>query len=174
MSRWETRSPKGVCWKRISSSCVFHIQNCDFQSRLGGVEACAPGKNYRERGDVDNCWSLLDYCYWVYLNVQNPFLLQLQVKDSRFEWTRDKMLVLREVTHADQGLYAIKMSSGFTDETVHLTVSGTIIFSICALLPLYLLYLWILIYYLYSALNTHNNNEKWEWWGINHRGLLKR
>lgn len=48
------------------------------------------------------------------------------VKDPRFEWTRDKMLVLREVTHADQGLYAIKMSSGFTYETVHLTVSECI------------------------------------------------
>lgn len=34
------------------------------------------------------------------------------------------MLVLKEVTHADQGLYAIKLSSGFTYETVHLTVSG--------------------------------------------------
>lgn len=50
--------------------------------------------------------------------------LKLQVKEPRFEWTRDKMLVLREVTHADQGLYAIKLSSGFTYETVHLTVSG--------------------------------------------------
>lgn len=45
--------------------------------------------------------------------------------EPRFEWTRDKMLVLKEVTHADQGLYAIKLSSGFTYETVHLTVSGT-------------------------------------------------
>lgn len=50
--------------------------------------------------------------------------LKLQVKEPRFEWTRDKMLILREVTHADQGLYAIKLSSGFTYETVHLTVSG--------------------------------------------------
>lgn len=48
----------------------------------------------------------------------------LQVKDPRFEWTRDKMLVLKEVTHADEGLYAIKLSSGFTYETVRLTVSG--------------------------------------------------
>lgn len=52
-----------------------------------------------------------------------PFL---QVQDPRFEWTRDKMLVLREVTHADQGLYAIKLASGFTYETVRLTVSGTV------------------------------------------------
>lgn len=51
------------------------------------------------------------------------------------------MLVLREVTHADQGLYAIKLSSGFTDETVHLTVSGTAVFSIRALLPsLYIIF----------------------------------
>lgn len=37
------------------------------------------------------------------------------------------MLVLREVTHADQGLYAIKLASGFTYETVRLTVSGTLV-----------------------------------------------
>ncbi|XP_041800506.1 uncharacterized protein LOC121611860 [Chelmon rostratus] len=48
------------------------------------------------------------------------------VKDDRFEWTRDKMLVVKEVTHDDQGLYAIKLSSGFTYETVHLTVSECI------------------------------------------------
>ncbi|XP_042274979.1 uncharacterized protein [Thunnus thynnus] len=48
------------------------------------------------------------------------------VKDPRFEWTRDKMLVLKEVTHEDQGLYAIKLSSGFTYETVRLTVSECI------------------------------------------------
>ncbi len=51
--------------------------------------------------------------------------------DPRFEWTRDKMLVLKEVTHSDQGLYAIKLSSGFTYETVHLTVSGMIVSSFC-------------------------------------------
>ncbi|XP_034399593.1 uncharacterized protein LOC117737629 isoform X1 [Cyclopterus lumpus] len=48
------------------------------------------------------------------------------VKDRRFEWTRDKMLVLREVTHSDQGLYAIKLFSGFTYEAVRLTVSECI------------------------------------------------
>ncbi|XP_078145139.1 uncharacterized protein LOC139914078 [Centroberyx gerrardi] len=48
------------------------------------------------------------------------------VKDPRFEWTRDRMLVLKEVTHGDQGLYAIKLSSGFTYETVRLTVSECI------------------------------------------------
>ncbi|KAM8732282.1 uncharacterized protein AB9X84_024366 isoform 1-T1 [Acanthopagrus schlegelii] len=48
------------------------------------------------------------------------------VREPRFKWTRDKMLVLKEVTHADQGLYAIKLSSGFTYETVHLTVSECI------------------------------------------------
>lgn len=57
--------------------------------------------------------------------------LQLQVKDPRFEWTRDKMLVLKEVTHSDQGLYAIKLYSGFTYETVHLVVSGTIVSTLC-------------------------------------------
>ncbi|XP_068182295.1 uncharacterized protein [Antennarius striatus] len=44
------------------------------------------------------------------------------VMDPRFEWTRDRMLVLREVSHDDQGLYAIKLSSGFTYETVYLMV----------------------------------------------------
>ncbi|XP_071314463.1 uncharacterized protein [Trachinotus anak] len=48
------------------------------------------------------------------------------VKDPRFEWTRDKMLVLKEVTYSDQGLYAIKLSSGFTYETVRLMVSECI------------------------------------------------
>lgn len=48
------------------------------------------------------------------------------VKDPRFDWTRDKMLVLKEVTHEDQGLYAIKLSSGFTYEAVRLTVSECI------------------------------------------------
>ncbi|XP_008291359.1 uncharacterized protein LOC103365650 [Stegastes partitus] len=48
------------------------------------------------------------------------------VKDPRFEWTRDKTLVLKEVTHSDQGLYANKLSIGFTYETVHLIVSECI------------------------------------------------
>ncbi|XP_056133201.1 uncharacterized protein LOC130110204 [Lampris incognitus] len=48
------------------------------------------------------------------------------VKDMRFEWTRDRMLVLKEVTHSDQGLYAIKLSSGFTYEIVRLNVSECI------------------------------------------------
>ena len=63
--------------------------------------------------------------------------MQLQVKDPRFEWTRDKMLVLKEVTHGDQGLYAIKLFSGFTYETVRLTVSGTIVSSYSEIHPLY-------------------------------------
>ncbi|XP_041653738.1 uncharacterized protein LOC121516486 isoform X2 [Cheilinus undulatus] len=53
-------------------------------------------------------------------------LEKTSVKDPRFEWTRDKMLVLKEVTHEDQGLYSIKLSSGFTYETVRLTVSECI------------------------------------------------
>ncbi|XP_019945439.2 uncharacterized protein [Paralichthys olivaceus] len=53
-------------------------------------------------------------------------LEKITVKDPRFQWTRDKMLVLKEVTHSDQGLYAIKLSSGFTYETVHLIVSECI------------------------------------------------
>lgn len=40
------------------------------------------------------------------------------------------MLVLKDVTHSDQGLYAIKLLSGFTDETVRLIVSGTIVSSL--------------------------------------------
>ncbi|XP_026186395.1 uncharacterized protein LOC113144509 isoform X2 [Mastacembelus armatus] len=53
-------------------------------------------------------------------------LEKTMVKDPRFEWTRDKMLVLKEVTHSDQGLYAIKLFSGFTYETVRLIVSECI------------------------------------------------
>ncbi|XP_062249169.1 uncharacterized protein LOC133958416 isoform X3 [Platichthys flesus] len=53
-------------------------------------------------------------------------LEKTMVKDPRFEWTRDKMLVLKEVSHRDQGLYAIKLSSGFTDEAVRLIVSECI------------------------------------------------
>ncbi|KAM4621392.1 uncharacterized protein ACJ7VT_005772 [Polymixia lowei] len=49
------------------------------------------------------------------------------VKDPRFQWTRGRMLVLKEVTHSDQGLYSIKLSSGFTYETVRLTVSECIV-----------------------------------------------
>ncbi|XP_054890905.1 uncharacterized protein LOC129363033 [Poeciliopsis prolifica] len=48
------------------------------------------------------------------------------VKDPRFEWTRDKTLVLKEATLRDQGLYANKLSVGFTYETVHLIVSECI------------------------------------------------
>lgn len=58
--------------------------------------------------------------------LRRVLLEKTTVKDPRFEWTRDKMLVLREVTHADQGLYSIKLSSGFTYETVRLTVSECI------------------------------------------------
>lgn len=50
------------------------------------------------------------------------------MKDPRFEWTRDRMLVLREVTHDDEGLYAIKLVSGFTYEAVRLIVSGPTFF----------------------------------------------
>ncbi|KAJ8015742.1 hypothetical protein DPEC_G00029310 [Dallia pectoralis] len=45
------------------------------------------------------------------------------LKDSRFEWTKDRTLLLKEVNRSDQGLYSIKLSSGFTYETVRLTVS---------------------------------------------------
>ncbi|XP_042158981.1 uncharacterized protein LOC112220839 [Oncorhynchus tshawytscha] len=48
------------------------------------------------------------------------------LKDPRFEWTKDRMLLLNDVTHRDQGLYSIKLSSGFTYETVRLTVSECI------------------------------------------------
>lgn len=46
------------------------------------------------------------------------------------------MLVLREVTHADQGLYAIKLASGFTYETVRLTVSGTLVLYVSEILSI--------------------------------------
>ncbi|XP_010901824.2 uncharacterized protein LOC105029934 [Esox lucius] len=45
------------------------------------------------------------------------------LKDPRFEWTKDRTLLLKEVNRSDQGLYSIKLSSGFTYETVRLTVS---------------------------------------------------
>lgn len=48
------------------------------------------------------------------------------VKDPRFEWTRDRTLLLKDVAHSDQGLYSIKLHSGFTYETVRLTVSECI------------------------------------------------
>ncbi|XP_041694249.1 uncharacterized protein LOC121532504 isoform X1 [Coregonus clupeaformis] len=48
------------------------------------------------------------------------------LKDPRFEWTKDRTLLLKDVTNSDQGLYSIKLSSGFTDETVRLTVSECI------------------------------------------------
>ncbi|XP_034546589.1 uncharacterized protein LOC117817903 isoform X2 [Notolabrus celidotus] len=57
---------------------------------------------------------------------RRTLLEKTTVRDPRFEWTRDKMLVLKEVTHDDQGLYSIKLSSGFTYETVRLTVSECI------------------------------------------------
>ncbi len=118
---------------------------------------CVPGRNFvcpctrhpewwllhqtlRDRGA--SCWTKplwveVHWCFYfcsfvVCTDFQNLFTIQLQVKDPRFEWTRDKMLVLKEVTHDDQGLYAIKLSSGFTYETVRLTVSGTIVSSLSA------------------------------------------
>ncbi|XP_028316267.1 uncharacterized protein LOC114471619 isoform X2 [Gouania willdenowi] len=53
-------------------------------------------------------------------------LEKTSVKDPRWEWTRDKSLVLKEATQSDQGLYANKLSMGFTYETVHLIVSECI------------------------------------------------
>ncbi|KAL2088271.1 hypothetical protein ACEWY4_015170 [Coilia grayii] len=48
------------------------------------------------------------------------------VKDPRYEWTRDQTLLVKEVTHRDQGVYAVKFSHGFTIETVELIVSECI------------------------------------------------
>ncbi|XP_017282607.1 uncharacterized protein LOC108242330 [Kryptolebias marmoratus] len=58
--------------------------------------------------------------------LRRVLLENTHVKDPRFEWTRDKTLVLREVTHSDQGIYANKLSYSFTYETVHLIVSECI------------------------------------------------
>ncbi|TNM98759.1 hypothetical protein fugu_013323 [Takifugu bimaculatus] len=44
------------------------------------------------------------------------------VKDPRFKLTKGRMLVLREVTESDQGLYSIKLLSGFTYEILQLKV----------------------------------------------------
>uniref|UniRef100_A0AAV2MJP3 Uncharacterized protein n=1 Tax=Knipowitschia caucasica TaxID=637954 RepID=A0AAV2MJP3_KNICA len=57
---------------------------------------------------------------------RHVILEKTTVKDPRFEWTKDKMLVLKEVTHQDQGLYSIKLYSEFTYETVRLIVSECI------------------------------------------------
>ncbi|XP_072295707.1 uncharacterized protein [Eucyclogobius newberryi] len=57
---------------------------------------------------------------------RHVILEKTTVKDPRFEWTKDKMLVLKEVTHQDQGLYSIKLFSEFTYETVRLIVSECI------------------------------------------------
>lgn len=46
------------------------------------------------------------------------------MKDGRFKWTKERELVLKEVTHSDQGLYAIRLND-MTYEIVRLTVSGT-------------------------------------------------
>uniref|UniRef100_A0A1A8BF00 Ig-like domain-containing protein n=1 Tax=Nothobranchius kadleci TaxID=1051664 RepID=A0A1A8BF00_NOTKA len=58
--------------------------------------------------------------------VRRVLLEKTTVKDPRFEWTRDKTLVLKEATHSDQGVYANKLSHLFTYETVHLIVSECI------------------------------------------------
>lgn len=60
------------------------------------------------------------------LGQRRVILEKTTVKDQRFEWTKDKMLVLKEVTHQDQGLYSIKLFSDFTYEMVRLIVSECI------------------------------------------------
>jgi len=127
--RWKRRSPDGVCWEGIPLACVLDIQNGDFHTKPWGAAARPAGQNHCEWRCVDA--SLMFVC----TSSQNLCIVQLQVKDRRFEWTRDKMLVLREVTHSDQGLYAIKLFSGFTYEAVRLTVSGTRVPSFSGIQP---------------------------------------
>ncbi|XP_018610434.1 uncharacterized protein LOC108935927 isoform X2 [Scleropages formosus] len=45
-----------------------------------------------------------------------------KVMDPRYEWTGDKMLLLKEVTERDQGLFKLKMSSGTIYRKIRLTV----------------------------------------------------
>lgn len=86
-----------------------------------------PRRVLLDKTTVSGSVLLLCFCLFAACtDFQNSFTVQLQVKDPRFKWTRDRMLVLKEVTHGDEGLYAIKLFSGFTYETVRLTVSGTI------------------------------------------------
>lgn len=57
------------------------------------------------------------------------------MKDPRFEWAKDRRLILREVTPSDEGRYSIMLSSDFAYETVHLVVSGTAVSLLLACLP---------------------------------------
>ncbi|XP_061581180.1 uncharacterized protein LOC133446954 isoform X2 [Cololabis saira] len=113
------------------SSNVFFIALLTFAAAAGWdllgerekVQTVCVGKEFRL--PVDSTSRIVTFSP----DDQGPrrvLLEQTTVKDPRFEWTRDKTLVLKEVTHGDQGIYANKLSVGFTYETVHLFVSECI------------------------------------------------
>ncbi|KAM8848338.1 uncharacterized protein ACB058_012063 isoform 1-T1 [Synchiropus picturatus] len=113
------------------SSCVLLAVLFTFHVSLGSISfgdrdetqtVCA-GKEFRL--PVYSTFSTVTFTPNT-LGQRRVLLEKTTVKDPRFEWTRDKMLVLKEVTREDQGVYAIKMSSGFTYETVRLIVSECI------------------------------------------------
>ncbi|KAM6924084.1 uncharacterized protein FYW49_006505 [Xenentodon cancila] len=113
------------------SSCVLLIALLTFAAAAGWdllgerekVQTVCVGKEFRL--PVDSTSRIVTFTP----DHQGPrrvLLEETTVKDPRFEWTRDKMLVLKEVNHSDQGIYANKLSVGFTYETVHLFVSECI------------------------------------------------
>lgn len=50
--------------------------------------------------------------------------MYVQVMDPRYGWTGEKILQVKEVTGKDQGLFKLKMSSGFVYKKIYLTVVG--------------------------------------------------
>ncbi|XP_069577430.1 uncharacterized protein [Brachyistius frenatus] len=113
------------------SSCVLLTALCTLPLAAGWdllgerekVQTVCVGKEFRL--PVDSTSRIVTFTP----NPEGPRRVLLEkttVKDPRFEWTKDKTLVLKEVTQSDQGLYANKLSIGFTYETVHLIVSECI------------------------------------------------
>ncbi|CAI5652068.1 unnamed protein product [Oreochromis niloticus] len=108
------------------SSCVLYTALFTLPFALGDrekVQTVCVGKEFRL--PVDSTSRIVTFTPYP----EGPKRILLEkttVKDPRFEWTKDKSLVLKEVSHADQGLYANKLSVGFTYETVRLIVSECI------------------------------------------------
>ncbi|XP_035760013.1 uncharacterized protein LOC102792656 isoform X4 [Neolamprologus brichardi] len=113
------------------SSCVLYTALFTLPFALGWellgdrekVQTVCVGKEFRL--PVDSTSRIVTFT--PYPDGPKRILLEkTTVKDPRFEWTKDKSLVLKEVSHADQGVYANKLSMGFTYETVRLIVSECI------------------------------------------------
>ncbi|KAM4555233.1 uncharacterized protein PAE49_014355 isoform 2-T2 [Odontesthes bonariensis] len=95
----------------------------DFLDQREKIQTVCVGKEFRL--PVDSTSRIVTFT--PNSNAPRRVLLEkTTVKDPRFEWTRDKTLVLKEVTHSDQGLYANRLSLGFTYEAVQLVVSECI------------------------------------------------